>query len=54
MKIMNAAQEAEYTKLILAGEPLSKKDQTKLIDDSKNTQKKDDINTIPSDEDWTE
>ena len=30
MKIMDAAKEAEYKKLILAGEPLSKKDQKNL------------------------
>lgn len=30
MKIMNAAKEAEFTKLIVAGEPLSKKDQRNL------------------------
>ncbi|MDR1167418.1 MAG: biopolymer transporter ExbD [Heliobacteriaceae bacterium] len=30
MEIMNAAQEAEYKKLILAGEPLSKKAQKEL------------------------
>lgn len=30
MKIMDSAKEAEYTKLVLAGEPLSKKEQTKL------------------------
>jgi len=30
MKIMNAAKEAEFTKLIVAGEPLSKKDQKNL------------------------
>ncbi len=30
MKIMNAAKEAEFTKLVLAGEPLSKKDQKTL------------------------
>lgn len=30
MKIMNSAQEAEYKKLIVAGEPLSKKDQKQL------------------------
>ncbi len=30
MNIMNAAQEAEYKKLIVAGEPLSKKEQTEL------------------------
>lgn len=30
MKIVNAAKEAEFTKLIVAGEPLSKKDQKTL------------------------
>ncbi len=30
MNIMNAAQEAEFTKLIVAGEPLSKKEQNEL------------------------
>ena len=30
MNIMNAAQEAEYKKLIVAGEPLSKKEQKEL------------------------
>lgn len=30
MKIMKAAQEAEYAKLIVAGEPLSKKEQNQL------------------------
>lgn len=30
MEIMNAAKEAEYTKLIIAGEPLNKKEQKKL------------------------
>lgn len=30
MKIMDCAKEAEFTKLILAGEPLSKKEQKKL------------------------
>ena len=30
MKIMNAAQDAEYKKLIVAGEPLSKKEQKEL------------------------
>lgn len=30
MSIMNAAKEAEYTKLTLAGEPLSRKEQKKL------------------------
>lgn len=30
MKIMDSAKEAEFTKLVLAGEPLSKKEQKKL------------------------
>ncbi len=30
MKIMNAAQDAEYKKLVVAGEPLSKKEQKEL------------------------
>lgn len=32
MKIMNSAREAEFTKLIVAGEPLSKKEQKTLED----------------------
>lgn len=32
MSIMDAAQEAQYKKLIIAGEPLNKKDQKKLED----------------------
>jgi len=34
MKIMNSAREAEFTKLIMAGEPLSKKEQKNLQDGS--------------------
>lgn len=34
MKIMNSAKEAEFTKLTLAGEPLSKKDQKQLQTDN--------------------
>lgn len=34
MKIMDSAKEAEFTKLTLAGEPLSKKEQKKLQDSS--------------------
>lgn len=30
MKVMDSAKEAEYTKLVLAGEPLSRKEQKKL------------------------
>ncbi len=35
MKIMNAAQDAEYKKLIVAGEPLSKKEQKELEKNAK-------------------
>lgn len=34
MQIMDAAKEAEYTKLTLAGEPLSRKEQKKLQDNN--------------------
>lgn len=34
LKVMNAAQDAEYKKLIVAGEPLSKKEQNDLIDNT--------------------
>ena len=37
MKIMRAAQEAEYTKLVVAGEPLSKKEQKKLDDNAQSS-----------------
>ncbi len=37
MKIMKAAQEAEYAKLVVAGEPLSKKEQKKLQDNAPST-----------------
>ena len=36
MTVMNAAQDAEYKKLIVGGEPLSKKAQKNLKDNSKN------------------
>lgn len=36
MKVMNAAQDAEFKKLIVAGEPLSKKEQKTLKDNAKN------------------
>ncbi len=35
MKVMNAAQDAEYKKLIVAGEPLSKKEQQNLKENNK-------------------
>ena len=36
MNVMNAAQNAEYKKLVVAGEPLNKKEQRKLEQNSKN------------------
>ncbi len=39
MKVMNAAQEAEFKKLIVAGEPLSKKEQKNLENNSKKLNK---------------
>ncbi len=39
MEIMNSAKEAEFTKLTLAGEPLSKKEQTKLTTKTPNEEK---------------
>lgn len=38
LKIMKAAQEAEYSKLVVAGEPLSKKEQKNLERNSVNSQ----------------
>ena len=35
MKVMNAAQDAEYKKLIVAGEPLSKKEQKELEEENR-------------------
>ena len=32
MRVMNAAQDAEFKKLIVAGEPLSKKEQKNLME----------------------
>ena len=36
MKVMNAAQDAEYKKLIVAGEPLTKKEQKTLQKQNEN------------------
>ena len=52
-KIMKAAQEAEYAKLILAGEPLSKKQQKQLEKNEKNSSEIKKVN-IPSEYDWDE
>ena len=35
MKVMNAAQDADYKKLIVAGEPLSKKEQKELEEENR-------------------
>lgn len=51
MKIMKAAQDAEFDKLIVAGEPLSKKEQTKLQNSNRDTEEK--TTTIPVDPDDT-
>ena len=45
MEIMNSAKEAEFTKLILAGEPLSKKEQKSL---KSNPYKAENSNTPPT------
>lgn len=45
MKVMRAAQDAEFDKLIVAGEPLSKKEQVKLQEQNSSTKQEDnDIN----------
>ena len=46
MSIMDAAQDAQYKKLIVAGEPLNKKDQRKLEEASKEVKKITSNNTI--------
>ena len=55
-KIMKAAQEAEYAKLVIAGEPLSKKEQKKLENDSKKTVEKtaEQPKSKPVSTDWDE
>lgn len=55
-KIMKAAQEAEYTKLVLAGEPLTKKEQKSLESKSiqKPTDKKQSKSINTQDYDWNE
>ena len=68
LKIMDAAQDAGYEKLIVAGEPLSKKEQNELKNNTlekaeneivipvqKQEKVKDDFSSrIPQDEDWIE
>ena len=56
MKVMQAAQAAEYEKLIVAGEPLSKKEQNALqnLENSEENQNNDEyrgtLGEIPSEE----
>ncbi len=54
MKIMAAAQVAEYSKLIVAGEPLSKKEQAELVNKETQTETKSQTVNVPSDEEWEE
>ena len=54
-KIMKAAQEASYAKLILAGEPLSKKEQKKLNNAAENSfEAEQSQQTTMPDENWDE
>ena len=57
LKIMAAAQEAEYTKLIVAGEPLSKKEQKELaskqVKPVEEQPKQKPVN-IPAESEWEE
>ena len=56
MKVMNSAKEADFEKLIVAGEPLSKKDQKELAKAMEANQETESIN-LPQDnniEDWSE
>ena len=55
LKIMKAAQEAEYSKLVVAGEPLTKKEQRNLENNSalkKQSEKK--AEKAPKTTDWDE
>jgi len=47
MKVMRAAQNARYEKLVVAGEPLSSKEQKKLTEE--NTQERNEVGDIPTD-----
>ncbi len=53
LKIMDAAQEAGYEKLIVAGEPLSKKEQNQLKNDSMSSDEVDIQTSAPADMDRT-
>lgn len=58
LKIMSAAQAAEYSKLIVAGEPLTKKEQNELAakqqDQTEEEQPKQRPVNIPSESEWEE
>ncbi|MBR6162702.1 biopolymer transporter ExbD [bacterium] len=57
LKIMAAAQVAEYSKLIVAGEPLSKKEQSELAQQDnapQQTQEQPAKVNVPAEEEWEE
>lgn len=56
MRIMDSAKEAEFTKLVLAGEPLSKKEQKKLETQNSAVQPKSEeaLKTQNESSDWIE
>ena len=51
---MKAAQEAQYTKLVLAGEPLTKKEQRRLEKDAAKAKKEEQKEQAHSGFDWNE
>ncbi len=53
-KIMKAAQEAEYAKLVLAGEPLTKKEQRNLEEQKNRAAKQPEVKKNPTSVDWNE
>ena len=53
-KIMKAAQEAEYAKLVIAGEPLSKKEQKKLAKEAEQKVETPAQQQKPVNTDWDE
>lgn len=54
MRVMDAAKEAEFTKLILAGEPLSKKEQKKLETQNSTTEEQHKAQAPDESKDWVE
>lgn len=58
MKIMNAAKAADFEKLIVAGEPLSKKEQKELVETIDEAQEENAVSTMPASndnvEEWAE